>query len=122
MIGASIDRLMRLDYPREALRIYVVDDASTDDTPDVIQAKAAEYPGNVVHLRREKGGEGKAQTLNHGLAVILRDDWMQAVLIMDADVIYEPQLAARDDQAPGRSGGRGGHRVHQGRQPGRATT
>jgi cellulose synthase/poly-beta-1,6-N-acetylglucosamine synthase-like glycosyltransferase len=90
VIGASIDRLMRLQYPRERLRIYVVDDASTDATPDVIQAKAAEYPGSVFHLRREKGGEGKAATLNHGLEIILQDDWMQAVLIMDADVIYEP--------------------------------
>ncbi|HTZ27412.1 MAG TPA: glycosyltransferase [Streptosporangiaceae bacterium] len=90
VIGASIDRLMRLQYPLDRLRIYVVDDASTDATPQVIQAKAAEYPGNVFHLRREKGGEGKAATLNHGLEVILGDDWMQAILIMDADVIYEP--------------------------------
>jgi cellulose synthase/poly-beta-1,6-N-acetylglucosamine synthase-like glycosyltransferase len=90
VIGASIDRLMRLEYPRDLLRIFVVDDASTDGTPDVVQAKAAQYPGNVFHLRREKGGEGKAATLNHGLGIILDDDWMQAVLIMDADVIYEP--------------------------------
>jgi cellulose synthase/poly-beta-1,6-N-acetylglucosamine synthase-like glycosyltransferase len=90
VIGASIDRLMRLEYPRERLRIYVVDDASTDATPQVIQAKAAEYPGSVYHLRREKGGQGKAATLNHGLEIILGDDWMQAVLIMDADVIYVP--------------------------------
>ncbi len=90
VIGASIDRLMRLEYPRERLRIYVVDDASTDATPQVIQAKAAEYPGSVYHLRREKGGEGKAATLNHGLEIILGDAWMQAVLIMDADVIYVP--------------------------------
>jgi cellulose synthase/poly-beta-1,6-N-acetylglucosamine synthase-like glycosyltransferase len=90
VIGASIDRLVQLEYPPDALRIYVVDDASTDDTPDVIKAKAAEYPGQVVHLRRDKGGEGKAHTLNHGLRIILADDWMQALLIMDADVIYEP--------------------------------
>ncbi len=89
VIASSIDRLMRLDYPRDALRIYVVDDASTDDTPLVVQAKAADYPGNVIHLRRQVGGEGKAQTLNHGLAQIMNDDWMQALLIMDADVIYE---------------------------------
>lgn len=90
VIGASIDRLVQLEYPPDALRIYVVDDASTDGTPDVIKAKAAEYPGQVVHLRRDKGGEGKAHTLNHGLRIILSDDWMQALLIMDADVIYEP--------------------------------
>lgn len=90
VIGTSIDRLMLLDYPRDALRIFVVDDASTDDTPDVVLAKAAQYPGNVVHLRREKGGQGKAHTLNHGLEIILADDWMEALLIMDADVGYEP--------------------------------
>jgi cellulose synthase/poly-beta-1,6-N-acetylglucosamine synthase-like glycosyltransferase len=95
VIGASIDRLMGLEYPRDSLRIFVVDDASTDATPQVIQAKAAEYPGSVFHLRREKGGEGKAATLNHGLRVILGDDWMQAVLIMDADVIYEPDSLRR---------------------------
>jgi cellulose synthase/poly-beta-1,6-N-acetylglucosamine synthase-like glycosyltransferase len=90
VIGNSIDRLMLLDYPRHLLRVYVVDDASTDETPEVVQAKALQYSGNVVHLRRDKGGEGKAHTLNHGLRVILGDDWMEALLIMDADVIYEP--------------------------------
>jgi cellulose synthase/poly-beta-1,6-N-acetylglucosamine synthase-like glycosyltransferase len=95
VIGASIERLMSLEYPRESLRIFVVDDASTDDTPDVVLAKAAKYPGSVVHLRREKGGEGKAHTLNHGLREILKDDWMQALLIMDADVIYLPDSLRR---------------------------
>ena len=61
----------------------MVDDASTDDTPDVIKAKAVQYPGQVVHLRRDKGGEGKSHTLNHGLRIILADDWMQALLIME---------------------------------------
>jgi cellulose synthase/poly-beta-1,6-N-acetylglucosamine synthase-like glycosyltransferase len=95
VIGASIDRLMKLDYPREALRIFVVDDASTDATPDVVRQKAEAYPGNVVLLRREKGGEGKAHTLNHGIREILKDDWMEALLIMDADVIYLPNSLRR---------------------------
>ena len=34
------------------------------------------------------GGEGKAHTLNFGIERLLEDDWMQALLIMDADVIY----------------------------------
>lgn len=88
VIGASVDRLMQLDYPRERLRIYVVDDGSTDETPEVLGAKERRYPGNVFPLRRENGGQGKAHTLNHGLGVILADDWAEAVLIMDADVIY----------------------------------
>jgi cellulose synthase/poly-beta-1,6-N-acetylglucosamine synthase-like glycosyltransferase len=90
VLETTIDQLMALDYPRDRLRVYVVDDASTDDTPVVLGRKAAQYPGAVVHLRREQGGQGKAHTLNHGLAVLLADDWMQALLIMDADVVYEP--------------------------------
>ncbi len=95
VIGASIDRLMKLDYPLEALRIYVVDDASTDDTPDVVRAKAEQYPGNVFLLRRDQGGQGKARTLNHGIERVLAEDWMEALLIMDADVIYLPDSLRR---------------------------
>ena len=95
VIGQSIERLMALEYPRDRLRVYVVDDASTDDTPDVVLAKAELYPGNVIHLRRAKGGEGKAHTLNHGISTVLEDDWMEALLIMDADVIYEPNSLRR---------------------------
>jgi cellulose synthase/poly-beta-1,6-N-acetylglucosamine synthase-like glycosyltransferase len=95
VLAASIDRLMALEYPPDRLRVYVVDDASTDDTPAVVGAKAAQYPGRVVHLRRERGGQGKAHTLNHGIARALADDWMEALLIMDADVIYRPDSLRR---------------------------
>lgn len=95
VIGESIERLMALEYPLENLRIFVVDDASTDSTPDVIRAKAALYPDNVFHLRREQGGQGKAHTLNHGIDQVLKDDWMEALLIMDADVIYMPNSLRR---------------------------
>lgn len=88
VIGASIERMLSLEYPAEQLRIYVVDDASTDHTPDEVLRRAAEHPGRVVHLRREIGGEGKAHTLNHGISRILADEWAEAVLIMDADVIF----------------------------------
>ncbi len=91
VIGRTIDRLISLEYPPENLRVFVVDDASTDNTPDVVLAKAALYPGQVFHLRRDKGGEGKAHTLNYGIRVILQDDWMEALLIMDADVVYLPE-------------------------------
>lgn len=95
VVGTSIDRLMTLEYPEDALRIYVVDDASTDNTADVVLERAARYPGRVFHLRREQGGQGKSHTLNHGIREILRDDWMQALLIMDADVIYRPNSLRR---------------------------
>ena len=88
VIGPAIERLLHLEYPAERLRVFVVDDASTDDTPEIVTGMTAAYPGRVVHLRRDKGGEGKAHTLNHGLDVVLADAWTEAVLIMDADVIF----------------------------------
>ena len=95
VLGASIDALMGIDYPPGGWRLYIVDDASTDHTPEVMRAKIAQYPGSVFHLRREKGGEGKAHTLNHGLKTILAEDWAEAVMIMDADVLFEAQTLRR---------------------------
>lgn len=90
VIGSTIEHLLAMEYPLERIRIYVVDDASTDDTPVVVALKVAEHPGRVFNLRRERGGEGKSHTLNHGIRAVLAEDWAQAVLIMDADVLVEP--------------------------------
>ena len=89
VIGDTVERLMDLEYPGESLRVYVVDDASDDGTGEILQAKQGMYPGRVFHLHRDQGGQGKSHTLNHGLDVILADDWSEAVLIIDADVILE---------------------------------
>ena len=95
VLAAAVGRFLELNYPPERLRVYVVDDASTDGTPDVCRALAETHPGRVFHLRRENGGQGKAHTLNHGLSIILADPWMQAVLITDADPIFQPDALAR---------------------------
>ena len=95
VIAPTIDRLMSLDYPKDRLRIFVIDDASTDETPHIAIAKAKRWPNNIFHIRRVAGGEGKAHTLNYGLDVLWTDDWVEAVLIMDADVIYTPSSLRR---------------------------
>jgi cellulose synthase/poly-beta-1,6-N-acetylglucosamine synthase-like glycosyltransferase len=91
----SVDAMMALDYPPERLRMAVVDDGSDDGTPELLDGKVAQYPGRVLNLRRENGGQGKAHTLNHGLALLLEDDWADAVLITDADVVFEPTSVRR---------------------------
>jgi cellulose synthase/poly-beta-1,6-N-acetylglucosamine synthase-like glycosyltransferase len=95
VIGATIERLLAMEYPRDHVRVYVVDDASTDATPDVVKAWEAREPGRVRHLRREKGGQGKAHTLNHGIAEVLAEPWAEALLVIDADVLFEPTALRR---------------------------
>ncbi|HEX4219195.1 MAG TPA: glycosyltransferase family 2 protein [Acidimicrobiales bacterium] len=95
VLGTTIQTLLSLEYPVDAVRIYVVDDASSDGTPALVQAAVAEHPGRIYYLRRNKGGEGKAAVLNHGLDVILADDWAEAVLIMDSDVLFTPTSLRR---------------------------
>lgn len=89
VLTASVEGLFALRYPPDRLRVVVIDDASTDETPEAMRELASRHPGRVVHLRREHGGQGKAHTLNHGLEHVLLDDWAEAVLIMDADVVFD---------------------------------
>ena len=56
VIGTTIDRLMRLRYPLDRLRVYVIDDASTDETPHVAIAKHKLYPRNVFTSAGVAGG------------------------------------------------------------------
>ena len=95
VLGRTLDRLAALEYPGEALRVYVIDDASTDGTPTLVQGKAAEHPGLIFHVRRELGGQGKAHTINHGLGIIIAENWYEAVLIIDADVILTVESLRR---------------------------
>lgn len=95
VIGTTIERLLSMEYPEDRVRVYVVDDASTDATPDIVRAWHAREPARVWHLRREKGGQGKAHTLNHGIEQVLADPWAEAVLIIDADVLFEDSALRR---------------------------
>lgn len=95
VIPATIERMLGLEYPPDRLRVYIIDDASTDGTPDVMREMIKTYGDRVIHIRRENGGQGKAHTLNAGLDQVLSDDWAQAILITDADVLFTPLSVAR---------------------------
>lgn len=95
VIPATIERMLGLDYPEDNLRVFIIDDASTDATPEIMTEMIELYGPRVVHIRRENGGQGKAHTLNAGLNEVLANDWAQAILITDADVLFTPESLAK---------------------------
>lgn len=62
-VSGTIDSLLALDYPKDKLEIFVVDDGSTDDTFTV--ANTFSHNGQVKVFRKENGG--KYTVLNFGI-------------------------------------------------------
>ena len=81
-IAATCESLLALEYPADRLEILLVDDGSTDRTPEVM-ARFADHP-QVQVIRKENGGKHTA--LNAGLAATC------AALVgcLDADSFVEP--------------------------------
>ncbi len=78
-IGRCLAALFAAGYPRDQLDVLVVDDGSTDGTPDEVRA----YPG--VRLLSE-GHRGKVEALNAGV----RSARHEFILAIDADTHLRP--------------------------------
>lgn len=81
-VGATIESILALEYPKHLLEIIVVDDGSTDGTYHI----AKQYATRGVTVYRKKNG-GKYTALNHALK---RTDAVY-VGALDADSFVDPQ-------------------------------
>jgi glycosyltransferase involved in cell wall biosynthesis len=61
-LARAIESALAQDYPADALDIVIVDDGSTDSTPEVVRP----YLDRVNYIRKENGG--LLTTVNRGLA------------------------------------------------------
>lgn len=74
-----IHSLFHLNYPSTHLDIWIVDDGSTDETPQILRKLQTEFPGLQVHRRESKGGKSGA------LNAVFPFTQGEIVLICDAD-------------------------------------
>jgi poly-beta-1,6-N-acetyl-D-glucosamine synthase len=58
-VGGTIKSLLSLNYPKDKLKIVVVDDGSTDNTWHIIQEYAKQYP-QIETYHKENGGKHTA--------------------------------------------------------------
>jgi hypothetical protein len=74
-LGRAIESALAQDWPAEALEVIVVDDGSTDETPQVLAA----YADRIRAIRQDNGGLVRA--VDRGLAEVTGD----YVALLDAD-------------------------------------
>lgn len=62
-LAATLNSLLSLDYPKEKLSVFVVDDGSKDGTFKIAQEYEMKHPGIITAIRKENGGKHTAVNL-----------------------------------------------------------
>lgn len=85
----------------------IVDDGSSDETPQIVERAAGEHPWIRLHKRRDRGaravGAGVIEAFNEGLSLVNLDDY-DYVCKMDADLglpeVYFQRLIEQMESDP----------------------
>lgn len=80
VILKTIDRLLKIDHPKQ-LHIFVVNDGSTDNTQELLEAHYSNNP-LVTIIQQENGG--KASALNNAIAQTNAD----IIVTLDGDTLF----------------------------------
>lgn len=108
-IGAKLDNILAMDYPREQLEVIIASDGSNDGTNEIVQAYAAQ---NVRLLALPR--QGKAPALDAAVAAARGD----VLVFSDANSMYHPQAlrALARPFADAEVGGVAGNQVYTSKQ------
>jgi cellulose synthase/poly-beta-1,6-N-acetylglucosamine synthase-like glycosyltransferase len=82
VIGATIESMLLLEYPKDRLTVLVINDGSTDRTRDIILAAAArDRRVTLFDVPRGEGGKGKSRALNLAMTKVASE----VIAVYDAD-------------------------------------
>ncbi|MDY6805454.1 MAG: glycosyltransferase family 2 protein [Cyanobacteriota bacterium] len=88
VIGNLIEDICNLDYPKTRYELWVIDDNSTDNTPEVLAELAREYQQVKVFTRGSNATGGKSGALNQVWPVTKGE----ILAVFDADARISPDL------------------------------
>jgi 1,2-diacylglycerol 3-beta-glucosyltransferase len=86
-IGATVESLLRLDYPPELRRVFVVADNCSDTT-----AECASRAGALVLERHDPSRRGKGYALAYAFERLLGEGVADAIVVVDADTVVTANL------------------------------
>ncbi|MFC5401594.1 glycosyltransferase family 2 protein [Cohnella soli] len=82
VVGALVDNLLKMDYPRELYDVFVICDNCTDGTADVVR----QYPGVHACERTNPNERGKGYAIEWMLAKLWKHPRQyDAIVMFDAD-------------------------------------
>jgi len=93
VVGRAVDSVLRQSYPPK--QIIVVDDGSTDSTPEILRR----YGDTIEYVRQENAGASAAR--NRGI-LLARHPW---IAFLDSDDYWMPEHLARMAGAIDATGG-----------------
>jgi glycosyltransferase involved in cell wall biosynthesis len=79
-IEQALDSVLSQDFPKEQMQVLVVDDGSTDDTPERVR----KYANCIEYIRKENGGQASAFNVGFQHAK------GEIVVLLDADDYFLP--------------------------------
>jgi cellulose synthase/poly-beta-1,6-N-acetylglucosamine synthase-like glycosyltransferase len=91
VIGKKLENLVNVDYPRQKLEVFVIDDASSDGTLAEVENFVKSHPDFPVKLVKQNPRRGKAAALNKALGLVSHD----TVVVTDADAFWEKDILAK---------------------------
>lgn len=88
VIEKTVHSLMSMDYPIDRFEVIVLNDASTDQTAEILEGLKKIYKTlRVVHRHPPIGGKGKAEALNSAIEMTA----YPLIAVFDADNQPEPK-------------------------------
>ena len=96
VIEQNLRALQNADYPPDLLKTYVIVESMEDPTVEICRR----YPNTEIYLRRNFDRPGKGPALDECLkSIFAADEQFDAVLLLDADNVIEPNFLTRLNDA-----------------------
>jgi 1,2-diacylglycerol 3-beta-glucosyltransferase len=91
VISNLVENLCNLDYPKERYEVWIVDDNSTDKTPEILASLSQEYRQLKVLQRSPDATGGKSGALNQVLSL----SQGEIIAVFDADAQVPKDMLTR---------------------------